>query len=56
MAETKKRATAKKATRRRKVAPTYDQIAARAYELYAAGTGGDALEHWLRAERELATA
>ena len=32
---------------------THEQIALRAYELHLAGTEGDALEHWLRAEREL---
>jgi hypothetical protein len=35
------------------VAVTHEQIAARAYELHLAGAGGDPLEHWLRAEREL---
>jgi hypothetical protein len=35
---------------------TYEQIAMRAYEIHLSGTGGDALEHWLRAERELAAA
>jgi Protein of unknown function (DUF2934) len=35
---------------------THDQIALRAYELHLAGTEGDALAHWLRAERELVTA
>lgn len=65
MAETKKRATArkpaapKKPTLRRKrtaAAPTFEQIQVRAYELFDAGEGGGELEHWLRAERELATA
>jgi hypothetical protein len=28
----------------------------RAYELHLAGTGGDAVEHWLLAERELRAA
>ena len=32
---------------------THDQIALRAYELHLAGTDGDAMAHWLRAEREL---
>jgi hypothetical protein len=35
---------------------THDQIAMRAYELHLAGTGGDAVEHWLLAERELRAA
>jgi Protein of unknown function (DUF2934) len=35
---------------------THEQIALRAYELHLAGTEGDALAHWLRAERELVTA
>lgn len=32
----------------------HDQIAALAYELYEVGTPGDAIEHWLAAERRLA--
>jgi hypothetical protein len=48
------------ARRRTAVAPvthvTHEQIALRAYELHLAGTEGDALAHWLRAERELVTA
>lgn len=32
---------------------THEQIAMRAYEIHLSGTAGDALEHWLRAEREL---
>ncbi len=32
---------------------TEDQIAARASEIYLSGNGGNELEHWLRAEREL---
>jgi hypothetical protein len=32
---------------------TRADIERRAYELYLTGTGGDAFEHWLRAEREL---
>jgi hypothetical protein len=35
------------------VEPTYDQIAKRAYEIYASGTGGSESDNWLRAEREL---
>ena len=45
--------------RKRKVAAppvTHDQIAERAYLLYAAGTEGDAFSHWVRAERELTAA
>jgi hypothetical protein len=46
------------ATRRRSApsapAPvTHEQIARRAYELHVAGVDGDAMAHWLRAEREL---
>jgi hypothetical protein len=58
-----KRATAKAAgatkrpTRRRAAAApapvTHEQIALRAYEFHLDGTDGDALAHWLRAEREL---
>jgi hypothetical protein len=43
-------------TRRRSVARapiTHEQIALRAYELHLEGTDGDAMAHWLRAEREL---
>jgi hypothetical protein len=43
-------------TRRRSASPpavTHEQIAMRAYELHLAGTDGDAMAHWLRAEREL---
>jgi hypothetical protein len=58
-------ATATRAKRVRRPAPrkrtapapvTHEQIALRAYELHLAGTEGDALAHWLRAERELVTA
>jgi hypothetical protein len=57
-----KRNTAKPAAPRRTLrrpsaaapAPiTHEQIALRAYEIHLAGTEGDALAHWLRAEREL---
>jgi hypothetical protein len=43
-----------KATAARK--PTYDQIQARAYEIFLrrSGTPGDELQDWLQAERELA--
>jgi hypothetical protein len=49
--------TRKPVVRRRRAAKvTHDQIAERAYALYVAGTAGDALEHWVRAERELTAA
>jgi hypothetical protein len=32
---------------------THEQIALRAYEIHLAGVEGDAMAHWLRAEREL---
>jgi hypothetical protein len=35
---------------------TADEIAVRAYEIYLSGHGGDDLDNWLRAERELQTA
>ena len=35
---------------------SHDQIAERAYHLYLAGTEGDALTHWVTAERELGAA
>jgi hypothetical protein len=48
---------AKRRTRRRAVAApapiTHEQIALRAYEIHLEGFEGDALAHWLRAEREL---
>jgi hypothetical protein len=51
------RRTVKTATTRRRSAAkapvTHDQIALRAYELHLEGTAGDAMAHWLRAEREL---
>jgi hypothetical protein len=65
---TTKRTTAKRATaraaapkrtiRRRRAAAapapiTHEQIALRAYEIHLEGVEGDALAHWLRAEREL---
>ena len=36
-----------------KLAITADQIAVKAYELFAAGTPGGQLDHWLAAEAEL---
>ncbi|HKW34025.1 MAG TPA: DUF2934 domain-containing protein [Candidatus Acidoferrum sp.] len=44
-----------KKTRTAKSAPTHDEIALRAYEIYLerGGAPGDALEDWIRAEREL---
>jgi hypothetical protein len=50
------RRVAAKAPAKRATAPapvTHEQIALRAYELHVAGTEGDAMAHWLRAEREL---
>jgi hypothetical protein len=50
------RRTIKPSARRRSAAPapvTHEQIALRAYELHLAGSDGDAMAHWLRAEREL---
>ena len=54
-----KAAAPKRPTRRRTAAApapapiTHEQIAQRAYEIHLAGNEGDALAHWLRAEREL---
>lgn len=44
-----------KKTRATKSLPTHEEIALRAYEIYLerGGAPGDALEDWLRAEREL---
>jgi Protein of unknown function (DUF2934) len=57
---TTKAGAAKRATgitrRRRATTPapiTHEQIALRAYEIHLEGSEGDALAHWLRAEREL---
>jgi Protein of unknown function (DUF2934) len=53
---TAKATSAVKRTTRRRTAPapiTHEEIALRAYEIHLAGTEGDALAHWLRAEREL---
>jgi hypothetical protein len=52
------RRTVKTATTRRRAASapspaTHEEIALRAYELHLAGGDGDAMAHWLRAEREL---
>ena len=33
--------------------PTREQIAMRAYEIYASGKGGSEMDNWHRAEREL---
>lgn len=46
--------TAKK-TRAAKTAPTHEEIASRAYEIFLerGGAPGDALQDWTRAEREL---
>ena len=44
-----------KKTRAAKDAPTHEEIALRAYEIYLerGGAPGDALQDWTRAEREL---
>lgn len=44
-----------KKTRVAKSAPTHEEIALRAYEIYLerGGAAGDALQDWTRAEREL---
>lgn len=34
---------------------TSEEIAIRAYEIHVSGAGGDAVENWLRAEKELTT-
>jgi len=46
---------ATKKPRTAKTAPTHEEIALRAYEIYLerGGASGDALEDWTRAEREL---
>ncbi len=35
--------------------PSYDQIAKRAFEIFASGNGGSEQDNWFRAERELRT-
>lgn len=44
-----------KKSRPTKSAPTHEEIALRAYEIYLerGGAPGDALEDWMRAERDL---
>ena len=55
-AAAKTAAPAKRTTRKKKVAaPTPEQIAERAYYLHLE-RGGEELENWLTAERELAPA
>ena len=55
--EPKPKRKAATAPRRRKAAVlTPDQVAFRAYLLWEQGEPGDAAEHWLRAEQELAAA
>lgn len=46
---------AAKKTRTEKTAPTHEEIALRAYEIYLerGGAPGDARQDWARAEREL---
>ena len=56
MSEQKKTVRKPSVRRRKKVAPTHEQIAIRAYYLHLEAGGGGELDHWLRAERELATA
>lgn len=40
---------------KKSVSITQDDIARRAYEIYASGTGGSESDNWHRAERELRT-
>jgi Protein of unknown function (DUF2934) len=55
------RRTVRTATTRRRAASApppvkHEDIALRAYELHLEGGDGDAMAHWLRAERELVSA
>jgi hypothetical protein len=43
------------AASRGQIDASQEQIAVRAYELYELGAPGDAVSHWLAAERQLAT-
>ncbi len=57
MAKTKAATSgASKKTKKSATAPTYDEIALRAYHIYLERgcTPGDPMEDWLNAERELA--
>jgi hypothetical protein len=54
-AETVKTAVRKRTTRKKTTAIGPEQIAERAYYLYLE-RGGDEIENWLHAERELVTA
>lgn len=56
MAEDVAKPTKRRARSRKRVEVTEDAIAERAYELYVTGVEGDALHHWLQAERELRAA
>lgn len=55
MKKVKSASPAVKKTRAAKSAPTHEEIAWRAYEIYLerGGAPGDALQDWTRAEREL---
>jgi hypothetical protein len=56
-AEKKKAAAATSRPRKRAVAPTQPgDVATLAYLLWEQGEPGDATDHWLRAEQELAAA
>jgi hypothetical protein len=58
-ASASKPAAPRRARTTRRAAPasvTHEQIALRAYEIHLSGGGGDPVEHWLRAERELTAA
>lgn len=62
MADEKKKTARKPAvrkpavSRKKRTAPTYEDVATRAYFIHLEGSGAGELENWLRAERELATA
>jgi len=49
------KATKAAATVVKSVEPTYDQIATRAFEIFASGNGGSEQDNWFRAEGELRT-
>jgi hypothetical protein len=49
-----KKTTATRVKRTKKVKPTYEQIQARAFEIYKEkGNQGNEMENWLQAENEL---
>jgi hypothetical protein len=55
-AAAKRSRTAVPKSRKNATVPSADVVAVHAYLLWESGEPGDAVEHWLRAEQELAAA